>query len=63
MGELLITHHEGSDGGEDGSGGQSPSRQGAGTGSIWPPKLVGDGGGARCVFGKILRGLGFFHRG
>ena len=38
------------------SGGRSPSRQGIGIGSIWPPKLFGDGGGALLRFWKILRG-------
>ena len=48
MGGEGATHNssEGSDGDEDGSGGHSPSRQGAGIGPVWPPKLVGDGGGA-----------------
>ena len=46
MEELLTNHPEGSGDDEDGSGGQSPSRQGAETGTFWPPKLVGDGGGA-----------------
>ena len=46
MGELLTTQPRGGDGDEDGSGGQSPSRQSAGTGTILPPNLVDDGGGA-----------------
>ena len=46
MGELLTENHGGGVVEGDGSGGQSPSRQGAGTGTIWLPKLVGDGGGA-----------------
>ena len=36
----------------DGSGGDSPSRQGAGTGTSGPPKLAGDGGGDRKPFWK-----------
>ena len=60
MGQLLTTHPGGSGGDEDGSGGRSPSRQGAGTGPSEPPKLVGDGGGALLHIWEILRGLGFF---
>ena len=55
---LLIAGSSGVDG--DGSGGRSPSRQGAGTGPSEPPKLVGDGGGALYRLWEILRGLGFF---
>ena len=63
MGELLTKHPEGSNGDEDGSGGQSPSRQGAGTRSIWPPKLVGDGGGALYHIWKILSGVRVYSSG
>jgi hypothetical protein len=34
----------------DGSGGTSPSRQGAGTENFCPPKFVFDGGGAAELF-------------
>ena len=36
----------------DGSGGDSPSRQGAEIGTSGPPKLAGDGGGDRKPFWK-----------
>ena len=45
----------GSDGDEDGSGGQSPSRQGAERGTSWPPKLVLMAAELYIVFWKILR--------
>ena len=63
MGELL-TEHDG-DGGVDGegSGGQSPSRQGARTGPSDPRNLFWMAAELGVVFCKILRGLGFSPRG
>jgi hypothetical protein len=45
------------------SGGDSPLRQGAGK-SFWTLRSwVDDGGGSRCVSGKLIGYLGFSHRG
>jgi hypothetical protein len=45
------------------SGGDSPLWQGAGK-SFWTLLIsVDDGGGSRCVSGKLIGFLGFFHRG
>ena len=50
MGELLTEHDGGGGVDEEGSGGQSPSRQGAGKGPSDPRNLVSDGGGALELF-------------
>jgi hypothetical protein len=45
------------------SGGDSPLRQGARK-SFWTLRSrVDDGGGSRCVSGKLIGALGFSHRG
>ena len=48
----------------DGSGGTSPSRQGAGTETFCPPNLPFGGGGAAELFGAggLIDDLGFMHR-
>ena len=61
MGELLTTHPGGSGSGEDGSGanprpGRVPEQ------AIWPPKFVGDGGGALYRIWENPRGLGYLGR-
>ena len=58
---LFITGGSGVD--RDGSGGRSPSRQGAEIGPSEPPKLVGDGGEALYRIWENPQGLGFFHLG
>ena len=59
---LLIAGSSGVDG--DGSGGRSPSRQGAGTGpSSEPSKLVGDGGGALLRIWENPPGVRIFASG
>ena len=58
---LLIAGSSGVDG--DGSGGRSPSRQGAGTGPSEPPKLVGDGGGALYRIWENPSGVRVFSSG
>ena len=58
---LLIARSSSVDG--DGPGGRSPSRQGAGTGSSEPPKLVGDGGGALNRIWENLSGVRVFSSG
>jgi hypothetical protein len=45
------------------SGGDSPLRQGAGRASGPSRSQVDDGGGLRCVSGKLIGSLGFFRRG
>ena len=50
MGELLTEHDGGGGVDGEGSGGQSPSRQGAGTETSVPRNLVSAGGGATGLF-------------
>ena len=50
MGELLTEHDGGGGVDGEGSGGQSPSRQGAGTGTSDPQNLVFGGGEATELF-------------
>jgi hypothetical protein len=45
------------------SGGDSPLRQGARRASGPSRSRVDDGGGSRCVSGKLIGGLGFSRRG
>ena len=47
----------------DGSGGRSPSRQGAGTGPSDPPQLVGDGSRALYRIWENPPGVRFFRQG
>ena len=63
MGELLTEHDGGGGVDGEGSGGQSPSRQGAGTGPSDPRNLVSMAAELWSVSRKILRGLGFSPRG
>ena len=58
---LLIAGSSGVGG--DGSGGRSPSRQGAGTGPSDPPKLVGDGDGALYRIWENPSGVRVFSSG
>ena len=58
---LLIAGSSGVDG--DGSGGRSPSRQGAGIGPSEPPKLVSDGGGALYRIWENPSGVSVFSSG
>jgi hypothetical protein len=44
-------------------GGDSPLRQGAGRASGPPRSWVDDGGGLRCVSGKLIGSLDFFCQG
>ena len=57
-----MNHLGGSNGDEDGSGGQSQSRQGAETGTFWPPNLFSMVAELCTIFWKIFRGLGFSRR-
>ena len=61
MGELLTEHHGGGVVKGDGSGGQSPSRQGVGTGPFDPPELgFLVAAELRCVSGENLTCSGVF---
>ena len=57
MGKLLTKHHEGGVVEVDGSGGNSQSRQGAGTGTSVPRVRVFGGGGAQMRFWRYGRRL------